>query len=59
MLESFAKKVTYQQLSAEGLENIASTVQIMAKNEGLEAHSKAVSLRMAYIHEKEKEIKMN
>jgi len=59
MLESFAKKVTYQQLTAEGLENIAPTVEVMAKNEGLEAHSQAVSLRLAYIKEKEKEIKMN
>lgn len=46
-VDSFVKKITVQQLSEEGLRNIASTVVAMAEAEGLEAHANAVRLRMA------------
>lgn len=45
-LDSFFKKITLQQLSKEGLKNIASTVEIMANAEGLQAHANAITVRM-------------
>jgi len=51
-MDSFVKKITFQQLTERGLENIAPTVIEMAAAEGLQAHSKAVSLRMDWIKSK-------
>lgn len=45
-VDSFVKKITFQKLSREGLENLADTVKIMADAEGLEAHANAVRIRM-------------
>ncbi|HEY6900379.1 MAG TPA: histidinol dehydrogenase, partial [Puia sp.] len=45
-LDSFVKKITFQQLTREGLDSIGMTVRRMAEAEGLEAHARAVSLRM-------------
>jgi histidinol dehydrogenase len=45
-VDSFVKKITYQQLSETGLRHIGKAVMEMAKAEGLEAHSKAVELRI-------------
>jgi histidinol dehydrogenase len=45
-VDSFVKKVTYQKLSREGLQKIASTVQLMAEAEGLDAHATAVRVRL-------------
>ena len=45
-VDSFVKKITYQKATKEGLENIAATVVNMAMAEGLEAHAKAVSIRL-------------
>lgn len=45
-VDSFVKKITYQQLSKEGLHNISTTVIAMAKAEGLDAHANAVSIRL-------------
>ncbi|TAN18523.1 MAG: histidinol dehydrogenase [Chitinophagaceae bacterium] len=44
-LDSFVKKITYQKLSKEGLNEIAATVEIMAAAEGLDAHKGAVTIR--------------
>ena len=44
-LDSFVKKVTFQQLTREGLGGIGDTVRLMAEAEGLEAHARAVTLR--------------
>ena len=55
MLESFAKRVTYQQLTSEGLVNLGSTVEILAEAEGLSAHKNAITLRLNDIKNKEKE----
>jgi histidinol dehydrogenase len=51
-MDSFVKKITFQQLTERGLENIAPTVIEMATAEGLQAHSKAVELRMHWIKSK-------
>ena len=45
-VDSFVKKITWQQLTKEGLIQIADAVQTMAKAEGLDAHARAVSLRL-------------
>jgi histidinol dehydrogenase len=45
-VDSFVKKVTYQKLSKQGLQQIASTVVLMAEAEGLDAHANAVRVRL-------------
>lgn len=45
-LDSFVKKITYQRLTKEGLSAIAPTVTAMASAEGLEAHKRAVTIRL-------------
>jgi histidinol dehydrogenase len=45
-VDSFMKKITYQQLSKKGLESIATTVVSMAEAELLQAHSNAVKIRI-------------
>ncbi len=45
-LDSFYKKITFQQLTKDGLHNIAKTVTTMAEAEGLQAHSNAVKIRL-------------
>ena len=45
-LDSFVKKITYQELTKEGLENIGQTVMTMAAAEGLDAHKNAISIRL-------------
>lgn len=45
-IDSFVKKITFQQLSPEGLKNISKTVMAMASAEGLEAHANAVRIRL-------------
>ncbi len=45
-VDSFVKKVTFQQLTREGLQAIGGAVERMAKAEGLDAHANAVSIRL-------------
>ncbi|WP_153797228.1 histidinol dehydrogenase [Foetidibacter luteolus] len=45
-VDSFVKKITFQRLSAQGLQNIGQTVITMADAEGLEAHANAVRVRL-------------
>lgn len=45
-VDSFVKKITFQYLTRQGLENIASTVITMAEHEGLHAHAEAVRIRL-------------
>ncbi len=44
--ESFMRKITYQELTREGLEALAPTITAMAETEGLDAHANAVHIRM-------------
>lgn len=46
-IDSFVKKITFQKLSEEGLRNIGNSVVLMAEAEGLDAHSKAIELRLS------------
>lgn len=45
-LDSFVKKITYQELSKEGINNIGKAIEIMAEAEELIAHKNAVTLRL-------------
>ncbi len=45
-LDSFMRKITFQQLSEEGLQNIGPAIEIMAEAEGLRAHRNAITLRL-------------
>ncbi len=44
-LDSFRKKITYQEITKEGLNLIGDAIEIMANNEQLFAHQNAVTLR--------------
>lgn len=44
-VDSFVKKITFQHLSEDGLNNIGPSVEILADLEGLHAHRNAVSVR--------------
>ena len=46
-LESFQKRMTVQCLTKEGLRNLGPVVEHMAAIEGLDAHKRAVSVRLA------------
>ncbi len=48
-VDSFVKKITFQYITEEGLQNIGPTVETLASLEGLEAHKNAVSLRLKTI----------
>ncbi|HSR68739.1 MAG TPA: histidinol dehydrogenase [Acidobacteriota bacterium] len=45
-LDSFIKKITFQRIERRGLEALSPTLQQLARVEGLEAHRRAVSLRL-------------
>ena len=45
-LDSFQRKVTFQELTAEGLQSIGQAVMTMAASEQLDAHKRAMELRM-------------
>lgn len=45
-LDSFIRKITYQEITKQGLSNLGKTIEIMAQNENLLAHKNAVSIRL-------------
>ena len=45
-LDSFTKKITFQHISREGLQNIGNTVEVLASAEGLQAHRNAITIRL-------------
>lgn len=45
-LDSFIRKITFQQLTPEGLTNLSNAIILMAENEGLQGHANAVKLRI-------------
>lgn len=48
-LDSFVRKITFQELSRGGLESLARTITVMASAEGLDAHANAVRLRVGTV----------
>lgn len=45
-MDAFMKKITFQEISRHGLENIGPVVEKMALAEQLDAHAKAISIRL-------------
>lgn len=45
-LDSFTKKITFQEITKEGIQNIGPAIEIMAETEELFAHKNAVTLRL-------------
>lgn len=45
-LDSFVKKITFQQITKEGLEKLGPVVEVMAEAEQLHAHKEAVTIRL-------------
>ena len=45
-LDSFIRKITFQEITPEGIANLGPTIQIMAANEHLDAHKNAVTVRL-------------
>jgi len=45
-LDSFVKKITFQHITEQGLQNIGPTVEVLALAEGLDAHKNAISIRL-------------
>lgn len=51
-LDSFIRKITFQEITREGLKNLGKTIEIMAANESLDAHKNAVSIRLSSSNKK-------
>src|SRR5690606_38680733 len=49
-VDSFVKKITFQHINAEGLRALGPTVEILAGMEGLEAHGRAVRVRLEELY---------
>ncbi len=45
-LDSFIRKITFQQLTKEGIQQIGPAIEVLAANEYLEAHKNAVTVRL-------------
>lgn len=50
-IASFCKRTTFQRLSPEGLRNIGPAIETMACAEGLEAHKRAISVRLEALND--------
>lgn len=45
-MDSFCKKITFQEITRDGLNRLAPVIETMAENEQLEAHKRAVEMRV-------------
>ena len=45
-LDSFIRKITFQELTADGIKSIGKAVELMAGNEQLDAHKNAMTVRI-------------
>ena len=45
-LDSFIKKITFQEITPEGIKNLGNTIELMAAGEQLDAHRNAVTVRL-------------
>jgi len=48
-LDSYMRKVTFQELSADGLRSLGPIIEVMAQNEQLDAHKNAVTVRLKHL----------
>lgn len=51
-LDAFVKKITYQEISKKGLQNLGPAIETMAAAEQLQAHKNAVSIRLEKLNSK-------
>jgi histidinol dehydrogenase len=51
-MDSFVKKITFQEITTSGLKNLGPVVEIMAEAEHLQAHKNAVTVRLKEIAKK-------
>lgn len=47
--DSFVKKITFQEISEEGIKNLGPSIELMAEAECLNGHKNAVSVRLKYL----------
>ncbi len=52
-LDSFIRKITFQEIQPEGIRKIGPAIERMAANEELDAHKNAVTVRLESLKEKE------
>ena len=45
-LDSFIRKITFQEITREGIQNVGPAIEVMAANEQLDAHKNAVTVRL-------------
>ena len=50
-LDSFCRKITFQHISAEGVRSIGPSVEVMARAEHLDAHARAMAVRLKSLEE--------
>jgi len=50
-LDSFRKRITYQEITAEGLKKLGPVIEVMAEAEALTAHKQAVTIRLQQLNE--------
>ena len=48
-IDSFMRKITFQQLTQQGLQTLGPVIETMAAGEYLDAHKNAVSIRLATV----------
>ncbi len=51
-LDSFIRKITFQEITVEGIRVIGPAIEVMAANEYLEAHKNAVTVRLNSLNSK-------
>lgn len=50
-LDSYVRKITYQEITPEGLQAIGPSIEVMAEHEELFAHKNAITLRLSKLKE--------
>jgi len=52
-IDSFMRKITFQQLTDEGLQSIGHAVEVMAEHEHLHAHKNAMTVRLNHLRQRQ------
>ncbi|MCK5794259.1 MAG: histidinol dehydrogenase, partial [Anaerolineales bacterium] len=52
-LDSYVKKLTFQEISEQGLSDLSDPLRLLAREEGLEGHANAVTTRLDLISQGE------
>jgi len=50
-VDSFGKKMQIQRVTKDGIKRLKTTVEVLAKREGLDAHKNAISIRFNKIYD--------